>query len=256
MTSVLIVEDEESLADPLAFLLRKGGFEATVVTGGPAALSEFDRAGADIVLLDLMLPGMSGTDVCKQLRARSSVPVIMVTARDSEIDKVVGLELGADEYVTKPFSSRELVARMRAVLRRRGDQDEHASSIMESGPVRMDVDRTVVTVRSSQVQLPLKEFELLEVLLRNAGRVLTRMQLIDRVWGADYVGDTKTLDVHVKRLRAKVEADPANPTHILTVRGLGYKFEPTPRPAAQVTADTTRSSPVSCPGGGHCSLAA
>ena len=225
MTSVLIVEDEESLADPLAFLLRKEGFEATVVTDGPSALAEFDRAGADIVLLDLMLPGMSGTDVCKQLRSRSSVPVIMVTARDSEIDKVVGLELGADDYVTKPFSSRELVARMRAVLRRRGDTDEPASSIMESGPVRMDVDRHVVTVRSAQVQLPLKEFELLEVLLRNAGRVLTRGQLIDRVWGADYVGDTKTLDVHVKRLRSKIESDPANPVHLVTVRGLGYKLE-------------------------------
>ena len=226
MTSVLIVEDEESLADPLAFLLRKEGFEATVVTDGPSALAEFDRAGADIVLLDLMLPGMSGTDVCKQLRSRSSVPVIMVTARDSEIDKVVGLELGADDYVTKPFSSRELVARMRAVLRRRGDGDEPGTSVMESGPVRMDVERHIVMVRSAQVQLPLKEFELLEVLLRNAGRVLTRMQLIDRVWGADYVGDTKTLDVHVKRLRAKVEADPGNPGHIVTVRGLGYKFEP------------------------------
>ena len=226
MTSVLIVEDEESLADPLAFLLRKEGFEATVVTDGPAALSEFDRAGADIVLLDLMLPGMSGTDVCKQLRARSSVPVIMVTARDSEIDKVVGLELGADDYVTKPFSSRELVARMRAVLRRRGEPEDAAISTLESGPVRMDVDRHVVTVRGDQVQLPLKEFELLEVLLRNTGRVLTRMQLIDRVWGADYVGDTKTLDVHIKRLRAKVEVDPGNPRHIITVRGLGYKFEP------------------------------
>jgi two-component system, OmpR family, response regulator RegX3 len=225
MTSVLIVEDEESLADPLAFLLRKEGFEATVVTDGPSALAEFDRAGADIVLLDLMLPGMSGTDVCKQLRSRSSVPVIMVTARDSEIDKVVGLELGADDYVTKPFSSRELVARMRAVLRRRGEPDSVAESAMESGPVRMDVDRHVVTVRGATVQLPLKEFELLQVLLRNADRVLTRMQLIDRVWGADYVGDTKTLDVHIKRLRAKIEADPAHPRHIVTVRGLGYKFE-------------------------------
>src|ERR1700727_341692 len=185
-----------------------------------------DRGGADIVLLDLMLPGMSGTDVCKQLRSRSSVPVIMVTARDSEIDKVVGLDLGADDYVTKPFSSRELVARIRAVLRRRGEADEPLTSVMESGPVRMDVDRHVVTVRNAQVQLPLKEFELLEFLLRNAGRVLTRMQLIDRVWGSDYVGDTKTLDVHVKRLRAKVETDPANPTHIVTVRGPGYKFEP------------------------------
>jgi two-component system, OmpR family, response regulator RegX3 len=226
VTRVLVVEDEESFSDAISYMLRKEGFEVAVCPTGPDALETFDRSGADLVLLDLMLPGLPGSEVCRTLRERSNVPVIMLTAKDSEIDKVVGLELGADDYVTKPFSSRELVARMRAVLRRRGDSDEPATSIMESGPVRMDVDRHVVTVRSEQVQLPLKEFELLEVLLRNAGRVLTRMQLIDRVWGADYVGDTKTLDVHVKRLRAKVEADPANPTHILTVRGLGYKFEP------------------------------
>jgi two-component system, OmpR family, response regulator RegX3 len=227
MTSVLIVEDEESLADPLAFLLRKEGFEATVVTDGPSALSEFDRAGADIVLLDLMLPGMSGTDVCKQLRARSSVPVIMVTARDSEIDKVVGLELGADDYVTKPYSARELIARIRAVLRRGGVEDENILSdvVLEAGPVRMDVDRHVVSVNGQQIMMPLKEFDLLEYLMRNSGRVLTRGQLIDRVWGADYVGDTKTLDVHVKRLRSKIESDPANPVHLVTVRGLGYKLE-------------------------------
>jgi len=225
MTSVLIVEDEESLADPLAFLLRKEGFEATVVADGPSALAEFERSGADIVLLDLMLPGMSGTDVCKHLRSRSSVPVIMVTARDSEIDKVVGLELGADDYVTKPFSSRELVARVRAVLRRGAEAEDVSTTALEAGPVRMDVDRHVVTVSGTTVPMPLKEFELLEVLLRNAGRVLTRGQLIDRVWGADYVGDTKTLDVHVKRLRAKVEPDPGNPKHLVTVRGLGYKFE-------------------------------
>ena len=226
MTSVLIVEDEESLADPLAFLLRKEGFEATVMTDGPAALAEFDRAGADIVLLDLMLPGMSGTDVCKQLRARSSVPVIMVTARDSEIDKVVGLELGADDYVTKPYSARELIARIRAVLRRGGDDDSEISDgVLESGPVRMDVERHVVSVNGDTITLPLKEFDLLEYLMRNSGRVLTRGQLIDRVWGADYVGDTKTLDVHVKRLRSKIEADPANPVHLVTVRGLGYKLE-------------------------------
>lgn len=227
MTSVLIVEDEESLADPLAFLLRKEGFEATVVTDGAAALAEFDRTGADIVLLDLMLPGMSGTEVCKQLRARSSVPVIMVTARDSEIDKVVGLELGADDYVTKPYSARELIARIRAVLRRGGD-DEVAvgdGGVLESGPVRMDVERHIVSVNGEQITLPLKEFDLLEYLMRNAGRVLTRGQLIDRVWGADYVGDTKTLDVHVKRLRSKIEIDPANPAHLVTVRGLGYKLE-------------------------------
>ncbi|BBZ06173.1 sensory transduction protein regX3 [Mycolicibacterium doricum] len=227
MTSVLIVEDEESLADPLAFLLRKEGFETTVVADGPSALAEFDRAGADIVLLDLMLPGMSGTDVCKQLRARSSVPVIMVTARDSEIDKVVGLELGADDYVTKPYSARELIARIRAVLRRGADVDDPGipDGVIEAGPVRMDVERHVVSVNGQAVTLPLKEFELLEYLMRNSGRVLTRGQLIDRVWGADYVGDTKTLDVHVKRLRSKIEADPANPVHLVTVRGLGYKLE-------------------------------
>jgi two-component system, OmpR family, response regulator RegX3 len=227
VTSVLIVEDEESLADPLAFLLRKEGFEATVVADGPTALAEFERAGADIVLLDLMLPGMSGTDVCKQLRARSSVPVIMVTARDSEIDKVVGLELGADDYVTKPYSARELIARIRAVLRRGVDADDAAAidGVLESGPVRMDVERHVVSVNGDPITLPLKEFDLLEYLMRNSGRVLTRGQLIDRVWGADYVGDTKTLDVHVKRLRSKIEADPANPVHLVTVRGLGYKLE-------------------------------
>ena len=227
MTRVLIVEDEESLADPLAFLLRKEGFEATVATDGPSALAEFDRAGADIVLLDLMLPGMSGTDVCKQLRARSSVPVIMVTARDSELDKVLGLELGADDYVTKPYSARELMARIRAVLRRGGEADDGGlgESVLEAGGVRMDVERHIVSVNGRRIALPLKEFDLLEYLMRNKGRVLTRGQLIDRVWGADYVGDTKTLDVHVKRLRSKIEADPANPVHLVTVRGLGYKLE-------------------------------
>jgi two-component system response regulator RegX3 len=222
---VLIVEDEESLADPLAYLLRKEGFEVTVVADGPSALAEFDRAGADIVLLDLMLPGMSGTEVCKHLRARSSVPVIMVTARDSEIDKVVGLELGADDYVTKPYSARELIARIRAVLRRGADADDAGERVLEAGPVRMDVERHIVTVDGLQVPMPLKEFELLAFLMRNRGRVLTRGQLIDRVWGADYVGDTKTLDVHVKRLRSKIEPDPANPVRLLTVRGLGYKLE-------------------------------
>ncbi|GGT33270.1 winged helix-turn-helix domain-containing protein [Nonomuraea spiralis] len=226
MTRVLVVEDEESFSDALSYMLRKEGFEVSVAATGPEALDTFDRNGADLVLLDLMLPGLPGTEVCRSLRQRSKVPVIMLTAKDSEIDKVVGLELGADDYVTKPFSSRELVARIRAVLRRQGDVvEELETAILAVGPVRMDVDRHVVAVRGEQVQLPLKEFELLEVLLRNAGRVLTRGQLIDRVWGADYVGDTKTLDVHVKRLRAKIEADPSNPRCILTVRGLGYKFD-------------------------------
>jgi two-component system, OmpR family, response regulator RegX3 len=227
MTRVLIVEDEESFADPLAFLLRKEGFTTAVAATGQGALEEFDRNGADIVLLDLMLPGMSGTDVCKALRTRSAVPVIMVTARDSEIDKVVGLELGADDYVTKPYSARELIARVRAVLRRGGDAGDADSpaGVLAAGPVRMDVERHVVTVGATDVALPLKEFDLLEYLLRNVGRVLTRGQLIDRVWGADYVGDTKTLDVHVKRLRSKVEDDPSAPRHLVTVRGLGYKFE-------------------------------
>jgi two-component system response regulator RegX3 len=222
---VLVVEDEESFSEPLSYMLRREGFEVAVAATGPDALSEFDRSGADLVLLDLMLPGLSGTEVCRTLRQRSNVPVIMLTARDAEIDKVVGLELGADDYVTKPFSSRELVARIRAVLRRRGEPEELTPSALEAGPVRMDIDRHVVTVNGGQVPMPLKEFDLLELLLRNAGRVLTRGQLIDRVWGADYVGDTKTLDVHVKRLRAKIEPDPSNPQFLVTVRGLGYKFE-------------------------------
>ena len=231
MTTILIVEDEESLADPLAFLLRKEGFDTVIAGDGPTALVEFGRNDIDIVLLDLMLPGMSGTDVCKELRLVSNVPVIMVTARDSEIDKVVGLELGADDYVTKPYSSRELIARIRAVLRRRGDSEAEAAEdhfdeqVLEGGRVRMDVDSHTVTVGGEPVNMPLKEFDLLEYLLRNAGRVLTRGQLIDRIWGADYVGDTKTLDVHVKRLRSKIEEEPSRPRHLVTVRGLGYKYE-------------------------------
>ncbi len=225
MTRVLVVEDEESYSDALAYMLRKEGYEVSIAATGPDALTDFDRNGADIVLLDLMLPGLPGTEVCRQIRATSNVPVIMVSAKDDEVDKVVGLELGADDYVTKPYSPRELVARIRAVLRRgagEGDLDEGA---LEAGPVRMDVERHVVTVNGSEQRLPLKEFELLEMFLRNPGRVLTRAQLIDRVWGADYVGDTKTLDVHVKRLRAKLEPNPSEPAYLVTVRGLGYKLD-------------------------------
>ena len=210
MATVLIVEDELSLAEPLAFLLKKEGFDAIIATDGREALTEFNKNDVDLVLLDLMLPGMSGTDVCRRLRQVSTVPVIMVTARDTELDKVLGLELGADDYVTKPYSSRELIARIRAVLRRGGDSDGSvADQILEGGRVSLDVERHIVTVDGKQVAMPLKEFDLLEYLLRNAGRVLTRGQLIDRVWGADYVGDTKTLDVHVKRLRSKIEAEPS-----------------------------------------------
>jgi two-component system, OmpR family, response regulator RegX3 len=225
VTRVLIVEDEESVADPLAFLLRREGFTTAVASTGPEGLAEYDRNGADIVLLDVMLPGMSGIEVCKQLRIRSGVPVIMVTARDTEIDKVVGLEIGADDYVTKPYSARELIARIRAVLRRGTEADDTLDAVLQAGPIRMDVDRHVVSLGEADVPLPLKEFDLLEYLMRNAGRVLTRGQLIDRVWGSDYVGDTKTLDVHVKRLRSKIEPDPAAPRYLLTVRGLGYKLE-------------------------------
>lgn len=235
MTRILVVEDEESFSDPLSYLLRREGYEVAVADDGPSALVEFDRNGADLVLLDLMLPDLPGTEVCRQLRARSSVPVIMLTAKDSEIDKVVGLELGADDYVTKPYSARELVARVRAVLRRGSEAEPASTNTIEVGPVRMDVERHVVTVGGEAVPMPLKEFELLEMLLRNAGRVLTRMQLIDRVWGSDYVGDTKTLDVHVKRLRGKLEPDPANPRHLLTVRGLGYKFEGVREPAQRIS---------------------
>ena len=228
MTRILVVEDEESFSDPLSYMLQKEGYDVAVAETGPDALTEFDRNGADLVLLDLMLPGLSGVDVCRSLRAKSSVPVILLTAKDSEVDKVVGLEIGADDYVTKPYSGRELLARIKAVLRRQVEPEELLPSTVESGPVRMDVERHTVSVNGTSVSLPLKEFELLEMLLRNAGRVLTRGQLIDRVWGSDYVGDTKTLDVHVKRLRAKIEPDPGKLQHIITVRGLGYKFETTP----------------------------
>jgi two-component system response regulator RegX3 len=225
VTHVLVVEDEQSYREALSYMLDKEGFTVSTAATGPDALELFERDGADIVLLDLMLPGLSGTEVCRRLRQTSTVPVIVVSAKDTEVDRVVGLELGADDYVTKPYSPRELVARIRAVLRRGGEPVEEAGAAVESGPVRMDVDRHVVTVAGEDVRLPLKEFELLEMFLRNAGRVLTRGQLIDRVWGSDYVGDTKTLDVHVKRIRAKIEPDPAQPRHLVTVRGLGYKYE-------------------------------
>ena len=225
MTRVLVVEDEESFSEALSFMLRREGYEVEVSADGNDAVDVFERRGADLILLDLMLPGIPGTEVCRLIRVKSQVPIIMLTAKDGEIDKVVGLEIGADDYVTKPFSSRELLARVRAVLRRHGDSDELLPMTVEAGPVRLDADRHVVTVRGAVVSMPLKEFDLLEFLVRNAGRVMTRSQLIDRVWGSDYVGYTKTLDVHVKRLRAKIEEDPANPVHLLTVRGLGYKFE-------------------------------
>jgi two-component system, OmpR family, response regulator RegX3 len=227
VTRILVVEDEESYRDPLAYQLRREGFDVVEAATGTQALEHFDSAGADIVLLDLMLPGLSGTEVCRELRQRGDVPVIMLTAKDSEIDKVVGLELGADDYVTKPYSFRELLARVRAVLRRKGGEnpgEAEDDGTLEVGPVRMDVERHTVTVDGAVVAFPLKEFELLELLLRNAGRVLTRGQLIDRVWGTDYVGDTKTLDVHVKRIRSKIEPEPATPRYLLTVRGLGYKI--------------------------------
>ena len=226
MSKILIVEDEEALSDPLAFLLGREGFQTIVVDNGLDALPVFDREGADLVLLDVMLPGMSGMEVCRKLREVSSVPIIMLTAKDSELDKVLGLELGADDYVTKPYSARELIARIRAVLRRRSAETDSATeSVLQAGPVRMDIDRHVVTVNGEEISMPLKEFELLEILLRNVGRVMTRGQLIERVWGADYVGDTKTLDVHIKRLRSKIEPDSSAPQYVVTVRGLGYKFE-------------------------------
>jgi two-component system response regulator RegX3 len=225
MTRILIVEDEPSLSEPLAYLLEREGYEITVAADGITALEEFDKTGADLVLLDLMLPGLPGTEVCRELRNRSTVPIIMLTAKDSEIDIVVGLELGADDYVTKPYSSRELLARIRAIMRRRIESADDSELILEAGSVRMDVERHTVSVSGAEIAMPLKEFEVLELLLRNAGRVLTRGQLIDRVWGADYFGDTKTLDVHIKRIRSRIEQSPSEPTMLVTVRGLGYRFE-------------------------------
>jgi two-component system response regulator RegX3 len=225
VTHILLVEDEAALSEPLAFLLGREDYEVTVAEDGPTAVSEFDRIGPDLVLLDLMLPGMSGTEVCREIRTRSAVPIIMLTAKDSEVDIVVGLELGADDYVTKPYSSRELLARIRAVLRRRVElEDVEDDNILEAGRVRMDVDRHTLAVSGTEISMPLKEFELLELLLRNAGRVLTRGQLIDRVWGTDYFGDTKTLDVHIKRIRSRIEENPSDPSMLVTVRGLGYRF--------------------------------
>lgn len=226
MTRILIVEDESSFSEALEFLLGKEGFSVSTAATGPEALKKFDQGGIDLILLDLMIPEISGTEVCRQIRAKSKVPIIMLTAKDSEVDKVVGLEIGADDYVTKPYSTRELVARINAVLRRHAtDGALNDPGVMSVHGIRMDIDRHQVSINGIPASLPLKEFELLEFLMRNAGRVLTRMQLIDRVWGSDYVGDTKTLDVHVKRLRAKIEEDPANPKIIQTVRGLGYKME-------------------------------
>jgi len=226
VTRILLVEDESALSEPLSFLLEREGYEITVAEDGPSAIAEFDRSGTDLILLDLMLPGIPGTEVCREIRSRSTVPIIMVTAKDSEVDVVVGLELGADDYVTKPYSTRELLARIRAVMRRHTEQeDDAADATLEAGTVRMDIERHAVSVSGEVVNMPLKEFELLEYLLRNAGRVLTRGQLIDRVWGTDYFGDTKTLDVHIKRIRSRIEATPSDPTMLVTVRGLGYRFE-------------------------------
>ncbi|WP_285115883.1 response regulator transcription factor [Leifsonia sp. fls2-241-R2A-40a] len=224
MTSILLVEDEAALSEPLAYLLKREGYEVEVAEDGPSALAAFDRVGGDLILLDLMLPGIPGTEVCREIRTRSNVPIIMLTAKDSEVDIVVGLELGADDYVTKPYSSRELLARIRAVLRRRVEEEELEDGVLEAGTVRMDVDRHTVAVNGQEISMPLKEFELLELLLRNAGRVLTRGQLIDRVWGSDYFGDTKTLDVHIKRIRSRIEESPSEPRMLVTVRGLGYRF--------------------------------
>lgn len=227
MANILLVEDEDSFRDALSFMLKKEGFDVITAIDGDSALDLFAREGADLILLDVMLPGRSGIEVCTEIRKSSQVPIVMVSAKDGEIDRVLGLEIGADDYVTKPFSSRELIARIRAVLRRNSAAAEEgeAGSILESGPLRMDVDRHVVTVDGEQISLPLREFELLELFMRNPGRVLTRSQLIDRIWGSNYVGDTKTLDVHVKRIRAKIEVDPAEPKYIVTLRGLGYKLD-------------------------------
>jgi two-component system response regulator RegX3 len=226
MIKVLVIEDEESFREALDFILTKEGFTVALAATGPDGVAAFEKENPDIVLLDLMLPGMSGTEVCKTIRAKSQVPIIMLTAKDAEVDKVVGLEVGADDYVTKPFSTPELIARIRAVLRRGNtEQIQSDEDVIEHGSIKLDISRHNVQVNGAAVAMPLKEFELLAYLMENAGRVLTRGQLMARIWGSDYVGDGKTLDVHVKRLRSKVEVDPANPKLLHTVRGLGYKFE-------------------------------
>ena len=227
---ILLVEDEASISEPLAFLLEREGYQVQVVADGTEAVRVFPNASADLVLLDLMLPGLPGTEVCRSIRARSRVPIIMLTAKDSEIDIVVGLELGADDYITKPYSTRELLARVRAALRRT-DADSEASAeeyyeegVLDEQGVHLDTERHTVTVRGEEIAMPLREFELLELLMRHSGRVLTRGQLIDRVWGSDYYGDTKTLDVHIKRIRSRIEEDPKEPKLVTTVRGVGYRF--------------------------------
>jgi len=225
VTRILIVEDEESFREGLQYMLSREGFEVVLASDGAQGMAEFDKSAPDLVLLDWMLPEMPGIEVCKYIRTKSSVPVIMLTAKDTEVDKVVGLELGADDYVTKPFSTPELLARIRAVLRRGSDIDIPNASVIENGPIRIDVDRHTISVNGEPVSMPLKEFELLEYLIRNSGRVLTRGQLMDRVWGSNYHGDGKTLDVHIKRIRSKIEPDPASPIYLTTVRGLGYRFE-------------------------------
>ncbi len=225
MSKILVVEDESNLREPLVYLLEKEGYEVIEAEDGNVALEMFHSKGADLILLDLMLPGLSGNEVCREIRAESNVPIVMLTAKDTEIDKVVGLEIGADDYVTKPYSTRELLARMKAVLRRQVGPEAVSDGLLTAGPVSMDTEQHTVTVDGEKIQMPLKEFELLELLLENVNRVLTRGQIIDRVWGSNYYGDTKTLDVHVKRIRSKIEDDPSRPKHLLTVRGLGYKFE-------------------------------
>ena len=225
MTRLLVVEDEPNLREPLVYLLEKEGYQVIEAENGNDAVDSFRKNSPDLILLDLMLPGMSGNEVCRSIRLESQVPIIMITAKDTEIDKVVGLEIGADDYVTKPYSTRELLARMKAVLRRGVEVSISEVGLLKAGPVVMDLDRHTVSVNGEPIQMPLKEFELLELLIENVNRVLTRGQIIDRVWGSNYFGDTKTLDVHVKRVRSKIEEDPSRPRHLITVRGLGYKFE-------------------------------